>query len=51
VSGDSDWAVAGAVAFVAGFSEPFLLKTVERIAGAEKDEEEDKATGQEGKSG
>lgn len=28
-----DWATAGVVAFVAGFSEPFLLKTVERIAG------------------
>jgi hypothetical protein len=28
-----DWAVAGAVAFVAGFSEPFLLGTVESIAG------------------
>lgn len=29
-----DWAMVAAVAFVAGFSEPFVLKTVERIAGA-----------------
>lgn len=29
------WATRGAVAFVAGFSEPFLLKTVGRIAGGE----------------
>jgi hypothetical protein len=29
----SDWAVEAAVAFAAGFSEPFVLKTVERIAG------------------
>jgi len=28
-----DWAIVAAVAFVAGFSEPFVLKTVERIAG------------------
>lgn len=28
-----DWAIASTVAFVAGFSEPFLLRTVERIAG------------------
>jgi uncharacterized membrane-anchored protein len=28
-----DWAIAVALAFVAGFSEPFVLKTVERIAG------------------
>jgi hypothetical protein len=28
-----DWAVAVVLAFVAGFSEPFLLGTVERIAG------------------
>jgi hypothetical protein len=33
-----DWAVAVALAFVAGFSEPFLLKTVERIAGGGADE-------------
>jgi hypothetical protein len=33
-----DWAVAAALAFVAGFSEPFLLKTVERIAGGGADE-------------
>jgi hypothetical protein len=51
VSGDSDWAVAGAVAFVAGFSEPFLLKTVERIAGGEKDEEEQKRACEEAKPG
>lgn len=36
--GGEDWAVASAVAFVAGFSEPFLLKTVDRIAGGAKDE-------------
>jgi hypothetical protein len=29
----ADWAVEAAVAFAAGFSEPFVLKTVERIAG------------------
>jgi hypothetical protein len=29
------WATRGVVAFVAGFSEPFLLKTVGRIAGGE----------------
>jgi hypothetical protein len=34
-----DWAVAVALAFVAGFSEPFLLKTVERVAGGGKDDE------------
>lgn len=34
VGGDGeDWAIAVALAFVAGFSEPFVLKTVERIAG------------------
>jgi hypothetical protein len=33
IAGSQDWAVAVAVAFVAGYSEPFLLKTVERIAG------------------
>jgi hypothetical protein len=32
-SGDN-WAVAGAVAFAAGFSEPLLLKTVEHIVGS-----------------
>jgi hypothetical protein len=37
-----DWAVAVALAFVAGFSEPFLLKTVERIAGGGKDDEKKK---------
>jgi hypothetical protein len=32
--GDGEgWAVTGAVAFAAGFSEPLLLKTVERILG------------------
>jgi hypothetical protein len=51
VSGDSDWAVAGAVAFVAGFSEPFLLKTVERITGAGTEAEGNKATCQESKAG
>jgi hypothetical protein len=29
----ADWAVEAAVAFAAGFSEPFVLKTVERITG------------------
>lgn len=29
----NEWATRGAIAFVAGFSEPFLLKTVGRIAG------------------
>jgi hypothetical protein len=29
------WATRGAVAFAAGFSEPFLLKTVGRLAGGE----------------
>jgi hypothetical protein len=33
-----DWAVPVALAFVAGFSEPFLLKTVERIVGGRADE-------------
>jgi hypothetical protein len=28
-----DWAVEAAVAFAAGFSEPFVLKTVARITG------------------
>jgi hypothetical protein len=37
-----DWAVAVALAFVAGFSEPFLLKTVERVAGGGKDDEKKK---------
>jgi hypothetical protein len=41
VAGSSDWAVAAALAFAAGFSEPFLLKTVERIVG-EKDEKLEK---------
>jgi hypothetical protein len=49
VAGDSDWAVSGAVAFVAGFSEPFLLKTVERIAGGA--EEEQKPAGEESQAG
>jgi hypothetical protein len=36
-----EWAVAAAVAFAAGFSEPFILKTVERIlGGGEQDAEE-----------
>jgi hypothetical protein len=42
VAGTADWAVAAALAFAAGFSEPFLLKTVERIAGSAKDEEHEK---------
>jgi hypothetical protein len=29
----AEWAVEAAVAFAAGFSEPLLLKTVERVAG------------------
>ena len=33
--GASDWAVEAAVAFAAGFSEPFTLKTVERITGGD----------------
>lgn len=33
VDAGPEWAIEAAVAFVAGFSEPFLLKTVERIAG------------------
>jgi hypothetical protein len=40
VAGSSDWAVATALAFAAGFSEPFLLKTVERIVGAKGEEQE-----------
>jgi len=40
VGGDGeDWAVSVALAFVAGFSEPFLLKTIERIAGGGEDEQ------------
>ena len=35
-----DWAEAVVLAFVAGFSEPFLLGTVERIAGSAADEKE-----------
>jgi hypothetical protein len=31
----NEWATRAAVAFVAGFSEPFLLKTVGRVAGGE----------------
>jgi hypothetical protein len=34
-----DWAVAVALAFAAGYSEPFLLKTIERITGVGPDEE------------
>jgi hypothetical protein len=34
-----DWAIASTVAFVAGFSEPFLLRTVERIAGGYEEEQ------------
>ena len=34
-----DWAIASTVAFVAGFSEPFLLRTVERIAGGDEEEQ------------
>jgi hypothetical protein len=33
VDAGPEWAIEAAVAFAAGFSEPFLLKTVERIAG------------------
>ncbi len=33
------WAVATVLAFAGGFSEPFLLKTVERITGAGGDDE------------
>lgn len=45
-----DWAIAAAVAFVAGFSEPFLLKTVERIAGggAAADETKSPTEGEDG---
>jgi hypothetical protein len=39
--GGEEWAVAAAVAFAAGFSEPLLLKTVERILGSgDQDAEE-----------
>lgn len=41
VAGGEGWAVPAVLAFVAGFSEPFLLKTVERIAG-DGQEDEDK---------
>lgn len=37
-----DWAVAVALAFVAGYSEPFLLKTIERIAGGGTDDDKGK---------
>lgn len=49
VAGGEEWAAAAALAFVAGFSEPFLLKTVERIAGGpaeDGDEDTGKRTGQ-----
>ena len=36
--GDLDWATLGAVGFVAGFSEPFFLGVVGRVAGIEEDE-------------
>jgi hypothetical protein len=36
-----DWAVEAAVAFAAGFSEPFLLRTVERIAGPQPRKRDD----------
>lgn len=42
VAGSQEWAVAAALAFAAGFSEPFLLKTVERIVGGVKDDEPEK---------
>jgi hypothetical protein len=40
--GDADlnWAKIGAVGFVAGFSEPFFLGVVGRVAGIEEDEKE-----------
>lgn len=37
-----DWAVAVALAFVAGFSEPFLLRTAELIAGGGTDDRKTK---------
>jgi hypothetical protein len=37
----ADWAAEAAVAFAAGFSEPLLLKTVERIAGGPKQKDDD----------
>jgi hypothetical protein len=36
--GGDDWAVSAALGFVAGFSEPFVLKTIERIAGGASEE-------------
>jgi hypothetical protein len=36
--GDLTWAKIGAVGFVAGFSEPFFLGVVGRVAGIEEDE-------------
>jgi hypothetical protein len=38
VSGEG-WAVVATLAFAGGFSEPFLLKTVERITGASEEEQ------------
>lgn len=39
VAGDGDdWAVSAALGFVAGFSEPFVLKTIEQIAGGASEE-------------
>jgi hypothetical protein len=37
-----DWAAAVALAFVGGFSEPLLLKTIERIAGGGTDDDKAK---------
>jgi hypothetical protein len=40
VAGDGDdWAVSAALGFVAGFSEPFVLKTIEQIAGGASEEQ------------
>jgi hypothetical protein len=39
--GGDQWAVAAAVAFAAGFSEPLLLKTVERILGSGDEDAEE----------
>lgn len=39
VAGGEEWAAAAVLAFAAGFSEPFLLKTLERITGAPPEED------------
>ncbi|MGH3022912.1 MAG: hypothetical protein ACRDNI_04580 [Gaiellaceae bacterium] len=44
VAGGEDWAAAAVLAFAAGFSEPFLLKTLERITGGQREAAEDGAT-------